>query len=216
MTNFPPGAKRFGLLGGTFDPIHHGHLALAEAARAELELDLVLFVPARLQPHKAGCRVTAAEHRWEMVRRAVADNPGFAACRVELDREGPSYTAETVANLTADLPSDGQLYFICGADALLELHTWHQPDRLLAGATVAAAARPGAGARADLIVAAERLLRAYGGRVVLFEAPLLDISSTIIRQRAAAGKPLRYLTPAGVIDYIHNLCVYEKEIDQIC
>jgi len=204
-------AQRLGLFGGTFDPIHFGHLAIAEAAREELCLDRVWFVPARLQPHKRSRRVTDAEHRWEMVRLALAGNPCFEPSRLELNREGPSYTADTVAEVRRQAGPGQEIFFICGADTLLELDSWYRPADLMAWATIAVARRPGCEDTAVTRAAAQLEAR-FGGRVVLFEAPLLDVSSSLIRERLAAGRSIRYLVADGVREYIVRNCLYRKGI----
>lgn len=200
-------AQRLGLFGGTFDPIHFGHLAIAEAAREELRLDKVLFVPARVQPHKQARPITDAERRWEMVRLAVAGNPCFEPSRLELDREGPSYTADTVAEIRRQAGPGEEIFFVCGADTLLELDSWYRPADLMAWATIAAARRPGCEEVAVTGAAADLEAR-FGGRVVLFEAPLLDVSSSLIRERSAAGRSIRYLVADGVREYIVRNCLY--------
>jgi nicotinate-nucleotide adenylyltransferase len=203
--------ERTGVFGGTFDPIHYGHLAIAEAARLELGLSRVLFVPAAIQPHKLDRSTTAAEHRWQMVLRAIEGNPGFAGSRLELDRDGPSYTAETLTAMRAAADHGAGLFFICGADALLEMETWHRPEAILAAASVAAARRPGCEDRGRLEAACQRLIDRFGGEVRLFDAPLVDISSTMIRRRQARGQSIRYLLPDSVYEYVRHFSLYREE-----
>jgi len=209
-------SKGIGVMGGTFDPIHLGHLAIAEAARLELDLDTVLFVPARQQPHKVGASVTPAEHRWEMVSRAVRGNRAFVPCRLELDRAGLSYTYHTLDELRLLFGSQADLVFICGADALLEMDTWYRPEALLGAARVAAARRPGWGSPGELEAARARLEQAYGARITLFDAPLLDVSSTEIRRRSRQGRSIRYLVPDPVFAYIRRHRLYREDIPQGC
>ena len=194
-----------GVLGGTFDPIHLGHLILGEQVREQLGLDRVLFVPSARPPHKLGDRIADAEHRLAMVELAVTSNPHFAVSRRELDRVGPSYTITTIKELRSQ--GHGQVYFVLGADAVLDLRSWREPDELLRACQVVAAARPGF----DL----SRISRALGAerasRVRVLDIPQIEISSTDLRQRVAAGRSLRYLVPDAVGDYIA-----EKGLYRVC
>lgn len=208
--------RGMGVFGGSFDPIHYGHLAVAEAARAELGLEQVLFVPAAAQPHKLHRHPAPAEHRWQMVCIAIAGNPGFAASRLELDRPGPSYTSDTLAQLRALVPADQEIVFICGADALLEVQTWHRPEAIFQAASVAAALRPGCGDELQLRQACAQIAARFGGRARLFDAPLLDISSRLIRSRYRRGQPVRYLLPDMVLDYLCHNGLYREEMCQDC
>jgi nicotinate-nucleotide adenylyltransferase len=194
-----------GIMGGTFDPIHYGHLVAAEEARLQLELARVIFVPNGHPPHKKDYDVTAAERRHEMVFLATAGNPGFETSRVELDREGPSYSVDTLAEFRRRFGADTRLYFITGADAVLELLTWHEPHRLVEMCEIIAVIRPGYDLR--------RLEGALGAdlmaRCRVLAIPGVDISSTGLRRRAAGGESLRYFTPPAVEQYIeaHRLYV---------
>jgi len=195
-----------GIMGGTFDPIHFGHLVAAEEARTRFSLTRVVFVPSGVPPHKKAYDVTCAEHRYNMVVLATASNRWFETSRVELDRPGPSYTADTVEQFRSRLGADARLYFITGADAILELPTWHDPQRILEACDLIAVTRPGY----DL----GRMERALGaktvGRVHPLHAPGLDISSTELRRRATLGESLRYLTPRPVERYIEAHQLYRK------
>jgi len=202
-----------GIIGGTFDPPHIGHLIIAEAARQALDLDKVFFVPASAQPHKLDRQVTPPLQRWEMVRRAIADNPAFEASDLELRRPGPSYTADTVIEIMAQHPGR-PLFFICGADALVEMVTWHRPDRILAGAVVAVAGRPGVPGGKTLRQAARHLTGLFGGTILGFGAPMIDVSSTMIREIAARGESVRYMVPEGVLAYIRQSGLYLAGIDR--
>jgi nicotinate-nucleotide adenylyltransferase len=184
---------RLGVLGGTFDPIHLGHLVLGEAAREQLGLDAVLYVPANVQWRKAGREVAPAEHRLAMVRLAVADNPAFEASTVELERQGPSYTADTLEAL-AETP-DAELYLVLGRDAYEDLPNWVRPDRIRELATLVVAARDG-----EVTDLAPRCVRV--------EMPEIGISATDIRARVAAGRSIRYLVPAAVEGYIRQNGLY--------
>ena len=193
-----------GVMGGTFDPLHVGHLAIAEEARETLGLDRILFVPAARPPHKAGDDVTAIDHRVAMVELAIGDNPAFALSRVELDRPGPSYTVDTVE----DLAGEGELTLILSAETFAELPTWHEPDRIFESARVAVVPREGYPA-AD----PGWLATAFPGResrVTYLDGPLFGLSSTAIRERVAAGRSIRYLVPAGVEDYIAEHRLYRS------
>ena len=186
------------LIGGTFDPIHYGHMLLAERAREQYELDLVVFVPNRLSPLKEDDDVAAAEHRYAMVELAVADNSYFAVCCDELDRPGPSYSIQTIRALRRILPVAVHILFVTGADAILELPEWHEPEAILEESQVVAAARPGFNLDSlDSILGEPR-----AGKIDILSMPALAISSTDIRERVSRGQSIRYLTPPAVIDYI--------------
>jgi nicotinate-nucleotide adenylyltransferase len=202
-----------GIIGGTFDPPHVGHLIIAEAAREALDLGTVLFVPASAQPHKLDRSVTPPPQRWEMVKRAISGNPAFEASDLEFRRSGPSYTAETVSELRVRSPRR-PLFFVCGADALEELATWHRPDLILAEAVVAVAERPGAAGGRRLRNTAQDLARSYGGTIVGFHAPLIDVSSTLVRDMAGRGESVRYLVPEGVFTYIRENGLYTAGIER--
>jgi len=197
---------RVGVLGGTFDPIHIGHLAAAEEARVRLDLERVVFVPANLPPHKLHLHVTATEHRLNMVRLAIADNPRFVLSRVDVDRFGPSYTVDTIELLRDEYGPNGELYFIMGADSLTEFLTWHKPERLIRLCRIAAMTRPGY--RVDL-KELNRLLPGAIARVQLLEMPLLEISSSDLQQRVRMGLSIKYLVPAAVEAYIQQHGLYQ-------
>lgn len=191
---------RIGVMGGTFDPIHHGHLVAAEEARHAFDLELVLFVPVGDPWQKADQNVSPAADRVEMVRLAIADNSAFDISCVDVDREGPTYTIDTLRSL-ADVHASADLFFITGADAILEILTWKDPDEALALATFVAVTRPGH----DLAGLHELGIEE---RVVMLEIPALAISSTDIRARVAAGRPIRYLVPIAVERYIAEHGLY--------
>src|SRR5579871_6873413 len=197
---------QIGLLGGTFDPIHIGHLRLAEEAREQLGLDRVLFLPAPHPWRKAGRPITPVAHRLAMVRLAVAGNAAFAVSTIELEQRGPTYTALTLAALRAELGDGVTLHFILGADALRDLPNWWEPGRIVALARLAVAAR----GRAPLRGLAE-LDRRVPGLIAACERvamPALAISSTDLRRRAAEGRSLRYLVPEAVVAYIAEHQLY--------
>jgi nicotinate-nucleotide adenylyltransferase len=191
-------------MGGTFDPIHYGHLAAAEEARARFRLDRVIFVPNRHPPHKQERAVSPAEMRYEMVVLATALNPAFEASRIEVDRPGPSYSADTMERFRELLGPPVRLYFITGADAVSEIMTWHDPQRLARTCEFVAVMRPGH----DLAALERALSPALRARTHVLEAPGVAVSSSELRRRAAAGESLRYLTPPAVVSYIESKGLY--------
>lgn len=205
-------AGRLGILGGTFDPVHLGHLALAEEVRETLDLTRVVFLPAGDPWQKGGTGVTPGAVRYALLERAIADNPGFAASRLEIDRVGPTYTAETLAHI-ADTERaaerDPDLWFILSAEALAGLPTWRDPDRVLALARLAVV--PRAEDAEDLAAAAARFVAQFPGqadRALFLPGPRLAVSSTLIRARVAAGRSIRYLVPDTVAAAIREYALY--------
>ena len=195
--------RRIGLMGGTFDPIHIAHLVAAEEAAWARHLDEVLFIPARQPPHKRGEPVTEAHHRLAMTREAVAGNPLFSLSTIEMDREGPSFTVDTLR----ELHTPGvDLSFIVGMDSLRDLPTWHDPAGILGLAEIVAVYRGGIDT-VDLSQLAAAL-PAVKRRVHVVPIPALDVSSTDIRARVAAGQPIRYLVPNAVVEYIEKNGLY--------
>jgi nicotinate-nucleotide adenylyltransferase len=197
--------RRIGLMGGTFDPIHHGHLVAAEEARWRFDLDTVLFIPTG-QPWQKPVGVSPAEDRYRMTVIATASNPAFAVSRIEMEQTGPTYTVDTLRRLRADLGEDARLFFITGADAVLHILTWKDRDEVLALAEFIAATRPGY----DLERLTERLPLARE-RLHPLEIPMLAISSTELRARVARGQPIQYLVPDGVAEYVTERGLYRKE-----
>jgi nicotinate-nucleotide adenylyltransferase len=197
--------KRVGIMGGTFDPIHYGHLVAAEAARVAFQLEPVLFVPNRLPPHKKDYPVTEAKHRYLMTVLATITNPHFEVSRVELDREGYSYTIDTLRELRASFGPNVELYFISGADAILDLLSWKDVDELLGLCYFIAATRPGY----KLSVELGHLTQRYARKVFKVEVPALAISSTDIRRRVKEGKSIKYLLPEPVENYIYKHKLYQ-------
>jgi nicotinate-nucleotide adenylyltransferase len=200
---------RLGLFGGTFDPVHLAHLAIAETARERLGLDRVVFIPAGAPPHKAGQAVSPAADRLEMVRAAVADNPSFACSDVELLRPGPSYAADTLGAFAQAHPG-AELFWLLGSDSVTELHTWRAPDRLFRLATFVGLARPGwpeAQVRAWLAAQPPGMRP----RLEFVDVPLLEISASEVRRRAAAGESVRYLVPDPVRAYLLAHGLYRPE-----
>jgi nicotinate-nucleotide adenylyltransferase len=196
-------------MGGTFDPIHLGHLAVAEEAREALGLECVLFVPAGLPPHKPDTATSVAD-RVAMVQLAIDDNPAFRLSRIEVEREGPSWTVDTLETLAAEGRSAGRepdLTLILSAETFSGLPTWRAPERLLALARVAVVPRAGHEAPDDEWLAAH--FPDATSRVVRLDGPRLHISSTAIRERIAAGRSIRYLVPDAVARYIGDHGLYQ-------
>lgn len=197
--------KRIGIMGGTFDPIHLGHLIIASFAADELDLDRVLFMPAQTPPHKRGNVVTDTHHRIAMVQAAIAPDPRFAFSDMDMLDGRPSYTVDLLARLHEIMPDD-ELSFIIGADSLRDFPKWYEPERILSLAGLAVARRPGT-------LIEERMLNALPGlrsRVVVFDSPLIDISSTNVRTRHAAGRSIAWLVPPGVERYITDHGLYRR------
>ncbi len=202
-------SQRVAILGGTFDPIHLGHLAIAADVQHAIQADRVLFVPAAQQPFKVGVPVTPATDRLQMARAAVADNPAFEVSTIEIDRGGVSYTTDTVAQLRELLPAT-ELFLIVGADAATDLPRWHQAERLIRLCRVVIVARPGYQVDmnrfyAELPAARERLL--------LVPGPAFNISASEIRQRIREGRPVRYHLPSAVYTYLRQRRLYESSSD---
>jgi nicotinate-nucleotide adenylyltransferase len=197
-----PRPQRLGLFGGTFDPIHHGHLALAEAARDTLDLEIV-FMPAGQPPHKPEQRVSPAPDRLAMVRAAIADNPGFLVSTLELERAGPSYTVDTLETLAA---TTQDLSLILSTEAVADLASWHRPERVLELATLVVVPRDGFPDLDEATVA--RLVPGTRPRVMILDGPRLRLSASAIRRRAAEGRSVRYLVPDAVATYIGDHALY--------
>lgn len=202
-------AKRIGVFGGTFDPIHIGHLVVAEEARVAFGLERVVFVPAHISPHKLDVAVASGEDRCEMVRLAVRDNPAFTVSRVELDRAGPSFTVDTLRSLHAEYGAETQLYFVMGADSLLAFKTWHKPKEILRLTRLIVVSRP---SYALDLEALDRELPGIAAATDLIDSISLDISATDLRARVRQGRPIRYQVPCAVAQYIteHQLYAGDK------
>ncbi len=197
------GVGRIGVLGGTFDPIHYGHLAAAEEARAKLSLREVVFVVAGLPPHKLDEELTPAEDRYAMVELAIASNPHFSVSRIDMDRPGPSYTVDTIALLRQKWTEE--IYFIMGMDSLMEIDTWHQPQRLIQLCRLVAVERPG------FVPDLERLEATMPGitaRTEIIDIPQMEISSTDLQRRVREGLPIKYQLPPKVEQYIYKHRLY--------
>jgi nicotinate-nucleotide adenylyltransferase len=200
-------AKRLGVIGGTFDPPHYGHLVLAENARMQLSLVEVLFVPAGQPPHKPRRPVTPAHHRAAMVEAAIAGNPAFALSGVDMDRPGPHYTVDMLGILTSAYP-DAALFFLMGGDSLAEFASWRDPSGIVAQAQIAVMKRPGWEADWESLAEA---VPGIQGRLTLLDVPYLAISGTDLRRRARAGLPIRYLVPPAVEQYVRQHGLYRSQ-----
>ena len=201
---------RVGILGGTFDPVHVGHLIIAEEALSRLALDQVLFIPTGQPWLKAGQALSAAEHRLKMVELAIASNPRLGVSRIEVDRSGPTYTVDTLKRLKRDLGDDVQLYFILGLDTLEQFHRWEQPERIIELCELAIASRPGF---QNSRILDEQLGRysKLGSKVNFLSAPSMDISGSSIRLRASEGRSIKYRVPEAVERYIKKQGLYCRE-----
>lgn len=197
---------KLGIFGGTFDPIHHGHLILADQCREACGLDEVWFVPAASPPHKDDSAITSAQQRAEMVELAVAGCPDFVVSRIEMERQGPSYTVDTLQQLT-DEDSNRELFLIIGADSLEDLPKWREPERIASLATVVAVNR-GRETLPDQSALDRMFGAAMASRVKVVDIPPVDISSTDIRARIAAGRSVRFLTPRAVEAYVREAGFY--------
>jgi len=197
--------SRFGILGGSFDPPHYGHLALAETARVQLGLSRVLFVPAGEPPHKRNRPMSSAEDRAAMTAAAIADNPAFELSRVDLERPGPHYTVEMLALLREQYPDVDNWFFLLGEDALHDLPAWRDPQGILEQASLAV--MPRMGQRVDL-AELTATLPLLADRLIWLDIPPVDYSATDLRRRVRGGLPLRYLVPSPVEAYIHEHGLY--------
>jgi len=197
---------KLGILGGTFNPPHLGHLICAQEAHRELGLDRVLMIPARIPPHKPVEHEPGAEHRLELCRLAIEDDERFEVSALELSRAGPSYTVDTLTELTANDPQS-ELYLIVGGDIAAGLPRWREPARVLELATVAVAKRRGT-ARSSVDAALRSL--PGGERARFFSMPRIGVSSTLVRRRVRSGQPIRYLVPDAVAGYIAERRLYAE------
>lgn len=197
--------KALGIMGGTFDPIHYGHLVTAEAARCGFNLDQVIFVPSGHPPHKKEKDITLAEHRYNMTKLAIDTNPFFRISRVELDRPGYSYAVDTVSQFLEHYGQDIDLYFITGADAIIEIITWKNVEKLMEHCKFIAATRPG-----FHLHDVHHLPQDFMEKIIFMEVPALAISSTDIRRRVEEQRPIKYLLPESVEAYILHHHLYRE------
>lgn len=200
-------SRRLGFLGGTFDPPHVGHLLLAEAAREQLGLERVYFLPAGKPPHKPDEPVSPAEQRMQMTELAISDNPHFSLDAIDVERPPPHYTA-TLLPLLHDRYPDSEIWLLIGGDSLRDLPTWHKPQEVLANCRLAALPRPGATIDWEEL---EEVVPGVGDAVEVLDGPAIAVSSTRIRHWAAAGRSLRYLVPPEVQALITRERLYCQE-----
>ena len=196
---------RLGVLGGTFDPPHYGHLTLAENGRVQLSLDRVLLALAGQPPHKPGCPITPSPHRLAMMEMAIADNPAFSVCRVDLDRPGPHFTTDTLALLQQDYP-EAELFFLMGGDSLAQFVSWRDPGGIVCRAQLAVMQRPG---HTPDLQTLEQAVPGIANRLVWLDVPHLNLASSDLRRRVQESLPLRYLVPPSVETYIREHRLYE-------
>lgn len=196
--------ERIGILGGTFDPPHTGHLILAECAVDALQLNQLLFIPAADPPHKQDETITPVTHRLAMLERALAGNERFAISRADIDRPGPHYSLDMVQIIQTEYPQ-AELYFVMGGDSLRDLPQWHRPEEFVKRCWLAVMRRPGT--EIDPAIH-EAIIPGLAQRVIMIDAPLIDISSTDITQRRIQGKSIRYFVPDLVLDYIEAHQLY--------
>ena len=199
--DFAPRRRRVGVMGGTFDPVHHGHLVAASEVQSWFALDEVVFVPTGQPWQKDDRRVAPAEHRYLMTVIATASNPRFSVSRVDIDRAGPTYTIDTLRDLHRTAPDD-ELYFITGADALAQILTWRDVDEIFELAHFVGCTRPGHQLDESALQGLPE------DRLAVVEIPALAISSTDCRTRVAKGEPVWYLVPDGVVQYIAKHGLY--------
>lgn len=199
--------SRIGVLGGTFDPPHIGHMIIAQEAMTQLNLAQVIFAPTRKPPHKLGNEITPIDHRLKMVELALNSNPRFVLSRVDVDRTGPTYTVDTLRLLRRDLGESVDLYFIMGLDSLANILTWHTPDKLIELCRLAVFNRPGYAADLDALNAQIPGLRE---RVILLKSPALEIAASDLQQRVRAGQSIKHLVPDRVAAYIAEHRLYRK------
>ncbi|MBM7615816.1 nicotinate-nucleotide adenylyltransferase [Alkaliphilus hydrothermalis] len=204
--------KRIGILGGTFDPIHNGHLFIAEMALEDLQLDEVVFIPNRRSPHKLGVQVTEAYHRLIMTEIATIDNGKFTVTPMEIQREGPSYTIDTIHQLHKEFPENASFYFITGSDVLMDIQLWRGYRELFQLIKFAVVTRGGFN-NTELEDKILYLKNQYGAEILKIKIPNLEISSTDIRKRTNEGKSIKYLVPEGIGAYIrkHGLYLSQEE-----
>ena len=204
--------KSIAIMGGTFDPIHHGHLVTAEAVRYRFKVDKVVFMPAGQPAHKTNKKVTHNEHRYLMTVLATMRNENFEVSRIEIDRAGVTYTIDTIEELKRMCRPDVRLYFITGADAIHQIMTWKESERLLGMCDFVAVTRPGYD-KSKLFQDIGEIREKFSSRVHYMEVPALAISSSDIRERAKRGAPIKYLLPQEVEDYIHKFGLYQDDAE---
>lgn len=199
--------KKIGLMGGTFDPIHYGHLVLAEQIRTQFELDMVYFIPAGIPPHKQDKNISNSNHRYFMTLLATITNSKFEVSKLEIEEDDVSYTVNTIKKFQEKIDKEAELYFITGADAVYELDTWKNVKELLGLCNFIAASRPGID-RQKLQDKILELNEKYDASIIVTTVPALAISSTDIRERIKSGKSIKYILPESVEYYIYKNNLY--------
>lgn len=199
--------KKIGIMGGTFDPIHFGHLILAQTAMEQFSLDKIWFMPSKMPPHKSHEEVTSTKHRIEMTRLAIEDNPNFSLSLFEMDREGYTFTYETLQLLKKDYPNT-KFYFIIGADSVYTFHKWREP-RIVASLCTILAANRSQEVDEKLIKQLDIIREEYNADIHLLAIPSIEISSSDIRSKRQKGQAIQYFTHPKVVEYIDANKLYE-------
>lgn len=202
--------SKLGVIGGTFDPPHIGHLIISQEALIKLNLDKVIFIPAG-RPLFKGRRVTSAALRWEMLNLAISANPEFVSSREEIDRTGPSYTLDTVKALKKEYGQSAEIYLIMGMDAFLDMERWKNPEEIIRLCRIAVERRPGYAK--SRVTDLEKALPSLKSRYTFLDAPLIDVSSTCIRRRVKEGASIKYLVPEAVENFIKEKRLYKGKTD---
>lgn len=198
-----------GIFGGSFNPVHIGHLILAEYIRNEFKLDRIMFIPANIPPHKTEERMESAQHRFNMLNLALESNENFIISKIELNRKGPSYTVDTLTELSRTYSGE-ELYFICGADSLMNFYTWRNIGEIFRLAHIIIAGRAKINDE-EFSKMTESLRKQFNARILISQSPLIDISSTQIRERIQKGLSIKYLVPDKVENYIRLHRLYMEE-----
>ena len=199
--------KRAAVFGGTFDPIHYGHLVAANEVMHSFDTDGVIFIPAGLPSHKDSSCVTGSEKRFEMTKLAISSNPDFYVSRMEIEREGPSYTIDTVSRLKSLFSPGCGIYFIAGADSVFQVFSWKNAAKLITMCSFIGVTRPGYN-KDELYTRIRNINENFESNIHFLEIPALDISSSEIRERVKAGKSIKYLVPEKVEEYIYKEGLY--------
>lgn len=201
--------EKIGIMGGTFNPIHIGHLILAEQALDQYELDKILFMPSKKPPHKVNQPIESDYHRLELVKLAIENHPRFSISTMELEREGMTYTVDTLKILTKQYPNK-KFFFIVGGDSIFQLETWYKPEEIMKMTHILAASRYGITEK-RMIDQIQYLMEKYHGSIELLKIPIIDISSNMIRTSISQGKSVRYYLPYSVLEYIINHGLYQMK-----
>ncbi|NMA96234.1 MAG: nicotinate-nucleotide adenylyltransferase [Clostridiales bacterium] len=199
--------KNIGIMGGTFDPIHIGHLIMGEIVGQEFDLHEVIYIPVGDPPHKSGESIASAAHRYKMMKKAIADNPRFNLSDIEINRTGKTYTIDTMEQLHK-VYEGANFYFIIGADSLLQIRTWKRVDELFRKCSFIVYRRWGS-SDGELIEEAKNLRRIYSANIFFASGPLIGVSSTYIRESLKEGQTVKYLVPDTVLEYIDQNRIYD-------